>query len=219
MAGERDPSDPLTRGDLHDALRFLHAMAAQGQLELDRVDAILGALIKTLLESGRLDPARVEQLLPDATAKLQARAVGEAAVDVGPAIDKYAVPSPPDLDCAALIPLCQGRCCRLVFALSFQDLDEGQVRWDYRRPYQIRQRERDGYCVHADPASRGCTVYAARPATCRTYDCRNDKRIWDDFERRIPAPLERMNGLVELRRRERMVPRAPAGGSPPPAKR
>src|SRR5690606_11515616 len=106
------------------------------QVELDRIDAILAALIKALLERGRLDPARVEQLLPDAAARLEARAAGEAAVDVGPAVDKYGVASPPDLDCASLLPLYHGRCCRLVFALSFQDLDEGQVRWDYRRPYQ-----------------------------------------------------------------------------------
>jgi Fe-S-cluster containining protein len=230
---EHDPEAPLSRADLHDALRFLHAMAVQGQLELDRIDAILGALIKTLLESGRLDPARVEVLLPETTAKLEARAMGETTVDVGPAIDKYAVRSPPDLDCAALLPLCQGRCCRLVFALSFQDLDEGQVRWDYRRPYQIRQREGDGYCVHSDPATRGCTVYEHRPATCRTYDCRGDQRIWEDFERRIPAPIERISMLVEIRKRERMAPRAPAGepsprapespappdGSAPPAER
>jgi Fe-S-cluster containining protein len=214
----RDPADPLSRADLDDALRFLHAMAAQGKVELDRIDAVLAALIKTLLESGRLDPARVEQLLPEATARLAARAPGEAAVDVGPAVDKYAVAPPPDLDCAALLPLCQGRCCRLVFALSFQDLDEGRVRWDYRRPYQIRQRD-DGYCVHSDPQHRGCTVYAHRPATCRTYDCRNDKRIWDDFERRIPAPIERLAGLVALRKRkrERMAPAEPEGAATTPA--
>ena len=217
MADERDPADPMSRADLHDALRFLHSMAAQGKLELDRIDAILAALVRTLIESGRLDPARVEQLLPEATAKLEARALGEATVDVGPALDKYAVASPPELDCAQLIPLCQGRCCRLVFALSFQDLDEGQVRWDYRRPYQIRQRD-DGYCVHSAPETRGCGVYAARPATCRGYDCRTDKRIWDDFERRIPAPLERFSELVEIRKRERMAPGKPGGGgSTPPA--
>ena len=208
----RDPADPLSRADLHDALRFLHAMAAQGQVELDRIDAILAALIKTLLESGRLDPARVEQLLPETTRKLDERAGGEAVVDVGPTLDKYAVASPPDLDCAQLLPLCQARCCRLVFALSFQDLDEGELRWDYRHPYQIRQRD-DGYCVHSDPASRGCTVYAARPATCRRYDCRNDRRIWEDFERRIPAPLDQLSKLVEIRKRERMAPGEPAAAA------
>ncbi|HET9624891.1 MAG TPA: YkgJ family cysteine cluster protein [Kofleriaceae bacterium] len=204
-----DPSDALTRGDLHDALRFLHAQAHQGQLDLDRIDAILGALIKTLLDSGLLDRARVETLLPDANARLAARAAHEVTVDVGPAIDKYAVSGPADLDCAALLPLCLGRCCRLTFALSFQDLDEGQVRWDYRQPYRIRQRADDGYCVHSDRETRGCAVYAARPATCRRYDCRNDARIWDDFERRIPAPVERIDRLIQLRTQPRPSPAPP----------
>jgi hypothetical protein len=212
MAGERDPSDPLTRGDLHDALRFLHAMALQGQIELDRIDAVLAALIQTLLETRRLDPVRVEALLPAANARLEARAGVQASVEVGPALDKYEVSSPTDLDCAALIPLCQGRCCRLMFSLSFQDLDEGQVRWDYRRPYRIRQRE-DGVCVHADPATHACGVYEVRPATCRRYDCRKDPRIWEDFERRIPAPMERVMRAPGPPRKR--LPLVPADRSPP----
>lgn len=62
------------------------------------------------------------------------------------------------------------------------------VRWDYGQPYLIRQRASDGYCVHNDPQSHGCTVHAHRPRVCRGYDCRQDKRIWIDYEQRIPAP-------------------------------
>ncbi len=75
----------------------------------------------------------------------------------------------------------------MAFPLSYQDLDEGKVEWDYALPYLIRQGA-DRYCVHSHPETRGCTVYEQRPAACRTYDCRNDKRIWLDFEGRIPAP-------------------------------
>jgi Fe-S-cluster containining protein len=119
------------------------------------------------------------------------RARAQAFVQVAPAVDKYALADLPQIDCASRIPLCHGRCCRLVFPLSFQDLDERVVQWDYSRPYQIRRRE-DGYCTHSDEETRGCRVYENRPAICRTYDCRNDKRIWEDFEKRIPAPLEAM---------------------------
>jgi len=64
------------------------------------------------------------------------------------------------------------------------------VRWDHGRPYLIRH-DADGACTHLDRAlGTGCTVYAQRPATCRTYDCRTDPRIWRDFARRELAPIE-----------------------------
>ncbi len=107
------------------------------------------------------------------------------AIDAGE--PKYGV-VPADIPCAELIPLCRARCCTLSFALSTLDLDEGIVRWDYAKPYLIRRRAGDGYCVHNDPASHACGVHHARPRTCRVYDCRRDPRIWIDFEQRIPAP-------------------------------
>jgi hypothetical protein len=132
----------------------------------------------------------VEQHLDHTLAQIRA---ADAAVPHGVSLDtgdnKYAV-TPVDVPCEELIPLCRARCCTLSFALSTADLDEGIIRWDYGQPYLIRQRASDGYCVHNDPASRGCTVHAARPRTCRTFDCREDKRIWIDFAQRIPAPLE-----------------------------
>lgn len=100
--------------------------------------------------------------------------------------DKYATPSP-DVPCAELIPLCHGRCCTLTFSLSPADLDEGVIRWDYGQPYLIAQRASDGYCVHSEPTSRGCTVHSMRPRVCRTYDCRDDQRIWRDYAARIVA--------------------------------
>jgi hypothetical protein len=33
-----------------------------------------------------------------------------------------------------------------------------------------------------------CTVYDARPIPCRGFDCREDRRIWLDFEGRVPNP-------------------------------
>lgn len=101
--------------------------------------------------------------------------------------DKYSLNDLPRIDCHALVPLCQARCCTLVFALAAQDIEEGIVAWDEAHPYQNRQRP-DGYCTHCQPDSRACAIHPHRPAVCRTYDCRGDRRIWLDFERRIPAP-------------------------------
>ncbi len=100
--------------------------------------------------------------------------------------DKYALTALPEIDCAALIPLCRGRCCGLLFPLSLEDVHEGIVAWDLERPYLTRQPE--GRCVHQNRTDCACEIHARRPASCRTYDCREDTRIWLDFERRIPAP-------------------------------
>jgi Fe-S-cluster containining protein len=46
----------------------------------------------------------------------------------------------------------------------------------------------DGYCHHLERQTTCCGIYAQRPIVCRAYDCRNDKRIWADFERKIVSP-------------------------------
>lgn len=102
--------------------------------------------------------------------------------------DKYAFKSDLEIDCTNRVHLCKASCCKLWFALSVQDLNEGVVKWDYHRPYGIAHRE-DGYCVHNDSCKNGqYKVYDNRPLVCRSYDCSEDKRIWTDFENRIPNP-------------------------------
>jgi Fe-S-cluster containining protein len=111
--------------------------------------------------------------------------------------DKYTDEETAEIDCAARIHLCQARCCSFHFYLTKQDLDEGVARWDYGNPYWIKHGE-DGYCTHCDPDSRACAIHAHRPHVCRKYDCRNDKRIWIDFEARIPAPMQPLSGPLAI---------------------
>ena len=197
---------PVTRGDLERAVRGLVLS------DLDTRDALLqlAARVVTLVDelTRRLDgvepqPAPPGTAAPPPTGTVesavdaavgrtlaQLRAVdasGPGRVEIDTGEHKYAV-APIDIPCAELIPLCRARCCKLSFALSTADLDEGVVRWDYARPYVIRQRKSDGYCTHNDPSSHACTVHLARPRACRAFDCRRDPRIWIDFENRIPAP-------------------------------
>jgi hypothetical protein len=103
--------------------------------------------------------------------------------------DKYALDAAelPQIDCDARLALCHAACCRLGVPLTQQDLDEGIVQWNRDQPY-LNQRQPDGYCVHSDGHNRRCTIYEQRPGLCRTYDCRNDGRIWLDFDHRIPNP-------------------------------
>jgi hypothetical protein len=101
--------------------------------------------------------------------------------------DKYSVESP-DIDCAALIPLCGARCCSFEVMLSRQDLAERKLPFVVEQPYMLPRDPVSKRCACMD--ERGaCTAYDYRPATCRTYDCREDRRVWIDYDKRIPAPL------------------------------
>jgi hypothetical protein len=183
-----DPADPprdLPR-DVEHGLRFVHLMGMQTKLDVFDTSVRVLALLEEMIARGHVDLSSLDERRERIKKQELERANAQAAVQVAPAIDKYQMTNLPQIDCEARIPLCHGRCCTLTFPLSFQDLDEGVVRWDYSRPYAIKHRA-DGYCAHNTP-SRGCGVYQHRPAVCRSYDCRNDKRIWLDFDNRIPAP-------------------------------
>ncbi len=200
---------PVTRDELERALRRA-ALATEGVRDdvmqlAAQVVALTDELTRRLdgqepdanvARAGTLD-ATVEDAIPAVLERIRIRDERSSArVLLGDAEDKYrATAEGPD--CEAILPICQARCCTLHFALSSQDLDEGVIRWDYGKPYVIRQRADDGYCVHNNPAGHGCTVYEVRPRPCRQYDCRQDPRIWVDFERRelaAASPYARKEG-------------------------
>lgn len=204
--GTADHEAPVSRRDFERALRALNAS------DLDIRDALLklAAHVVSLTDelTRRIDkveplpappetPAEppthtVEQmvaaLIPGTLDQIRARDViasQRVALDVGESKYDAQAESPP---CMELMHICEARCCRLTFSLSTEDLDEGVIRWDYGQPYLIRQRASDGYCVHNSPGTHHCTVHQYRPRVCRVYDCRNDERVWIDYEKRIPAP-------------------------------
>lgn len=172
--------------DVEGGLIVANTLAAEGRAVATEGLGLAQAVAEVLIARGLVEPDALE-------ARAATLAAAQAAshlvrVHLGLVHDKYAIASPPadELDCAALLPLCKAKCCRLWFPLTRQDLDEGVVRWDHERPYSIR-READGWCTHLDRAGGGCGVYAQRPAACRAFDCRRDPRIWRDFAARLPA--------------------------------
>ena len=174
------------RSDVDQALRFCHAVEAQTRLRVAEGAVNVQALVQTLLVQGVISTEEFERQRVVAVERERVRAGREMFLILGDDQDKYALESLPEIDCAARIPLCEARCCTLGYPLTVQDLDEGVLRWDYARPYVLRQGP-DGYCVHQG-TDHACTVHAQRPAACRRYDCRGDERIWIDFDRRLPAP-------------------------------
>jgi Fe-S-cluster containining protein len=163
------------------ALRRANDARAKSEAELERLRGSFDMLLDVLVQS---------EVLNDGQRRLVER-VGQSAarpkVRLHQYVDKYALPDL-GIDCEARLPLCHARCCAFLFELTTQDLDEGQVRWEVEEPYVIRH-DRDGYCTHIERRTLGCNVYAHRPATCRQFDCREDQRVWIDFEQRIPAPM------------------------------
>lgn len=183
--------DPVRREEMDRGLRLLNHLVSTMRDEVLQLGAQVAVLTRKLDESGAIREASVLETLPDWVR--EARVADEAAETPRVELsdhqrDKYTVAVPP-VPCAELLPICKARCCALPFRLSTQDLDGGHVRWDYGRPYWNLRRP-DGHCVHNDPDSHGCGVYEERPAPCRAFDCRGDDRIWLDYERRIPAPID-----------------------------
>lgn len=189
--GTAAPDAPVTRAELERALRGLHVTDLVLRDTLLQLAARVVALTDELAR--RLDPATPDAPLEPAIdgaidhtlAQIRA-ADGQPHVEIDLGPSKYDI-TPVAPPCDELLAICKARCCTFRFALSTTDLDEGVLRWDYGQPYLIRQRASDGYCVHNDPASHTCSVHAVRPRVCRVYDCREDKRVWTDFERRVLA--------------------------------
>jgi Fe-S-cluster containining protein len=104
--------------------------------------------------------------------------------------DKYNLKEEAKTDCEKRKHLCLSACCTLAYALSPQDIREG-IRWSMRDPF-MNIREEDGYCVNLERGALRCCIYEHRPTVCRQYDCRNDRRIWLDFQKMAinPALIE-----------------------------
>lgn len=136
-----------------------------------------------------LDALILRGQLPDSFRRLAKKIQADRGVKVRLSMvdDKYSVESP-DIDCASRIPLCGARCCSFDVALSKQDIVERKLPFVVERPYELPRDPVTKRCACMDDAG-ACTAYEVRPATCRTYDCREDRRVWLDYERRIPAPL------------------------------
>ena len=180
------------RDEVASGLRYAHFRADANTSKLLEVASFLYAAIDLLSQKGLLDLTELDQRKKAATSNLVEKFTdrGMGVAYQKPEIDKYTFDRGAKIDCEQRMPLCGAACCKLPFALSKQDVEEGVVRWDFSAPYMIA-RTPNGYCQHLDQEKKCCSVYEQRPVPCRGYDCREDKRIWLDFEKRAgqPSPL------------------------------
>jgi Fe-S-cluster containining protein len=189
MVTSSQPDDRVHREEFNRGLIYTHNRANANTAELHRVVAMLTALSDLLVERGLLDREEIEARKQAAAQALQreylSQGMGTAMQDFG--VSKYQFHLSAEVDCASKIHLCRAACCRLPLALSREDVREGVMQWDPGQPYMIARGE-DGFCVHMDRETRGCTVYEQRPIPCRGNDCRQDRRIWLDFDAGVVNP-------------------------------
>jgi Fe-S-cluster containining protein len=177
------------RTEIAGGLRYAHSRANANTIRLVDVSSFAYAAIELLAERGLITIAELDERKKVVAGRLidQLRQEGVGAAYQDPEYEKYGFESTVQIDCASRLHLCKAACCRLRFALSRQDVEEGIVQWDFSHPYFIASSD-DGYCRHLDRATSGCSIHANRPVPCRAYDCRHDQRIWSDFEQRIVSP-------------------------------
>ena len=177
-------------GELVAGLVYTHNRANANTAEVHQTASTLHALVEMLVERGVLDRAELEARRRAAAEQYRKyyieRGMAVAMQNFG--VSKYEFSGGAVIDCESRLPLCKAACCKLPLALSKEDVGEGVVRWELGQPYMLAH-DPDGYCVHMDRATCGCTVYAQRPIPCRGYDCREDKRIRQDFEAGVINPL------------------------------
>ncbi|MDQ3806518.1 MAG: YkgJ family cysteine cluster protein [Acidobacteriota bacterium] len=182
------------RDQVGEGLMYVHSRANANTSKVLEVASFSYALIELLMERGLISVEELDERKREVGQRLVEKFVenGMGVALTNEDEDKYAYQSEVKIDCENRLHLCRGACCRLRFALTTQDLEEGKVKWDLGRPYLIRQ-DADGYCHHVERPTGRCGVYENRPIVCRAYDCRKDKRIWDDFENMAVSPdLEKL---------------------------
>jgi Fe-S-cluster containining protein len=186
---KRNEVAAVERNEVAGGLLYCHSRLNANTSKLLESASFLYALVELLTDKGLVELDELEEKKREVATRLL-----ESFLDRGMGVamqaderDKYTFAETVEIDCENRVDLCKAACCRMSFALSQQDVEEGVIKWDLGRPYLIAQ-DSEGYCRHLDRESSCCTVREQRPLPCRGYDCRKDERVWLDFEKRIVNP-------------------------------
>jgi hypothetical protein len=184
-----EPGDDDLRADVARGVAYLHGRVNATAGRAFDAASFVYALVEVLAEKNLLTVVEVDERKKAVAGRLLEKFArhdhGVSLQESG--IDKYDSQQAVAIDCGGRVHLCRAACCKMVFPLSQQDIEEGVIKWDLGAPYVIAK-DADGYCRHFDRDRTGCSEHARRPVPCRVYDCRNDKRIWSDFTAMIINP-------------------------------
>jgi hypothetical protein len=125
------PADAL-RDEVTGGLLYCHSRLNANTSKLLESASFLYALVELLAEKGLLEIAEIDARKPIVAARLLDRFLDNG---MGVALqedeqDKYAFADTAEIDCENRVHLCKAACCRMSFALSQQDVEEGIVKWD-----------------------------------------------------------------------------------------
>jgi Fe-S-cluster containining protein len=168
----------VAQGGLH-----THSALSRHAARLNRIEAFVYGLADALLDKGSIGEEELRTRADRVAAELREN---KETVSAGIVlrVDAEQPPADATVDCAARMHVCHAVCCRLSFALSASEVEQGKVRWELGRPY-LNRKDATGACIHLDHNCNGCDVYADRPRVCRSYSCAGDARIWNDFDAMI----------------------------------
>jgi hypothetical protein len=146
------------RQEVSGGLLYAHHRANGNTSKVLEVTSFAYALIELLVEKGLLKVEELDERKRQVATRLaeKFRDNGMGVVRQEPEYDKYNLDGSVEIDCESRLQFCHAACCRLQFALSRQDVEEGVLKWDFSRPYMIKQ-DHDGYCAHLD--RQGCTEH------------------------------------------------------------
>ncbi len=174
--------------DLSSGLLYTHTRINANTNKNLEAASFLYALIELLSEKGLLTIEELDERKKQVAQRLVKRFVesGMGLMYQDPEYDKYTFNQEAEVDCESRLAVCKAVCCKLPFALSRQDVEEGIIRWEFGRPYLIAHSD-DGYCVHLDRNTCKCTVRERRTVPCRGFDSRDNEKwkVWEDYERNI----------------------------------
>jgi hypothetical protein len=164
MIGDEFPKvDPIARIErqLERGSLFTHTALSKNAEEACEVASLAFGLVDLLVQKGVI--AHHEVLESARAVREEMHAQGEM---TGPGVAlRIDAPAEPGretvlVNCQERLPICKAICCKLSFALTAQEVEDGHVRWDLGMPYNIRQ-EASGFCTHLQDDPRGCGVYGA----------------------------------------------------------
>ena len=181
-----DLEKELARG-----LLYTHTRINTNTTKTLEAASFLYALIEILNEKGLFSIEELDERKKQIAQRLVNKFVksGIGLMYQDPEYDKYTFKDESRVDCLSRLDICKGVCCKLPFALSKQDVEEGIIRWEFGRPYLIAHSP-DGYCVHLDRERFTCTVREHRTVPCRGFDCQDNEKwkVWLDYEKKVINP-------------------------------